>query len=129
MAWGHIFGAWGDLCKRYVGVFAASWRERKSWEGKRYDADEAEFLPAALSLQQTAVSPAPRVAMWLLIVFALLALLWSIFGQVDIVATAQGKIIPSEGTQVVQPIGTATVKAIHVREGQSVRAGDLLIGT
>jgi len=45
----------------------------------------------------------------------------------DIVATARGKIIHSEGTQVVQPVGTATVKAIYVREGQMVRAGDLLI--
>lgn len=127
MAIGHAVGAWTDLCKRYATVFAAAWRERKSWDGKRYRSEEAEFLPAALSLQQQAVSPAPRVAMWLLITFAALALLWSVFGRVDIVVSAQGKIIPSAGTQVVQPIGTATVKAIHVREGQTVRAGDLLI--
>ncbi|MGH8465162.1 MAG: HlyD family type I secretion periplasmic adaptor subunit, partial [Pseudomonas sp.] len=107
--------------------FITAWRERKSWEGKRYRSEEAEFLPSALSLQQQAVSPAPRVAMWLLITFAVLALLWSVFGRVDIVATAQGKIIPSVGTQVVQPIGTAKVRAIYVREGQTVRAGDLLI--
>ncbi|CUI54483.1 Hemolysin secretion protein D%2C chromosomal [Achromobacter xylosoxidans] len=127
MAIGHAVGAWVDLCKRYAIVFMAAWRERKSWNGKRYRSEEAEFLPAALSLQQRAVSPAPRVAMWLLITFAMLALLWSVVGKVDIVATAAGKIIPSVGTQVVQPIGTATVKAIHVREGQVVRAGDLLI--
>ena len=127
MALGHALGAWRDLVRRYGAVFASSWRERKSWERTRYRSDEAEFLPAALSLQQQAVSPAPRVAMWLLIAFAAQALAWSVLGRVDIVATAQGKIIPSEGTQVVQPIGTATVKAIHVREGQAVRAGDLLI--
>lgn len=127
MATGQTVGAWTDLFKRYAKVFAAAWRERKSWDSKRYRSDEAEFLPSALSLQQQAVSPAPRVAMWLLITFAALTLLWSVFGKVDIVATAQGKFIPSAGTQVVQPIGTATVKAIHVREGQAVRAGDLLI--
>lgn len=127
MALGQAMGAWRDLGRRYVAVFASSWHERKSWESKRYRSDEAEFLPAALSLQERTVSPAPRVAMWLLIAFAALALAWSVLGRVDIVATAQGKIIPSEGTQVVQPIGTAAVKAIHVREGQSVRAGDLLI--
>ncbi|WYX08838.1 biotin/lipoyl-binding protein [Achromobacter xylosoxidans] len=120
-------GAWRDLARRYGAVFASSWRERKSRERTRYRGDEAEFLPAALSLQEQTVSPAPRVAMWLLIAFAALALAWSVLGRVDIVATAQGKIIPSEGTQVVQPIGTATIKAIHVREGQAVRAGDLLI--
>lgn len=123
----HTWDAWKDLFKRYGAVFAASWRERGKWDRDRYQADEAEFLPAALALQQQAVSPAPRVAMWLLIVFAFLAVAWSVFGRVDIVATAQGKIIPSEGTQVVQPIGTASVKAIHVREGQQVRAGQLLV--
>ncbi|WP_235816915.1 HlyD family type I secretion periplasmic adaptor subunit [Bordetella ansorpii] len=115
------------MIKRYGAVFATSWKERKQWDTNRYRADEAEFLPAALALQQQAVSPAPRVAMWLLIAFAALAVLWSVFGRVDIVATAQGKIIPSEGTQVVQPIGTASVRAIHVREGQQVRAGQLLV--
>ncbi|OLF53563.1 HlyD family type I secretion periplasmic adaptor subunit [Pseudomonas chlororaphis] len=127
MAWGPTFSAWGDLRKRYASVWAAAWRERKSWERKRHSADEAEFLPAALALQQTVLSPAPRVAMWLMILFAALAVSWSVFGRVDIVATAQGKIIPSEGTQVIQPIGTATVKAIHAREGQFVREGDVLI--
>ena len=126
MALGHAPGAWRDLVRRYGAVFALPGASA-SRERTRYRSDEAEFLPAALSLQQQAVSPAPRVAMWLLIAFAAQALAWSVLGRVDIVATAQGKIIPSEGTQVVQPIGTATVKAIHVREGQAVRAGDLLI--
>ena len=122
-----VIDAWRELLRRYAAVFAASWRERRTWDLKRYQPGEAEFLPAALSLQQQAVSPAPRVAMWLLIVFSVLAVLWSVLGRVDIVATATGKIIPSAGTQVVQPIGTATVKAIHVREGQFVSAGELLV--
>jgi hemolysin D len=123
----HYFGAWSELWRRYGQVFATAWNDRKARDGQRYEASEAEFLPAALALQQTPVSPAPRVLMWLLTSLALLVLLWSIFGRMDIVATAQGKIIHSDGTQVVQPIGTATVKAIYVREGQMVRAGDLLI--
>jgi len=127
MAIGYRLGAWSELWGRYGRVFATAWRDRKALDGQRHDITEAEFLPAALALQQTPVSPLPRALMWLLTSLALLILLWSIFGRMDIVATAQGKIIPSEGTQVVQPIGTATVKAIHVREGQAVRAGDLLI--
>lgn len=127
MTTGHRTGAWADLLGRYWRIVGLAWRERRTLDGQRYEAGEAEFLPAALALQQTPVSPLPRVLMWLLSSLALLTLLWSIFGHMDIVATAQGKIIPSEGTQVVQPIGTATIKAIHVREGQEVQAGDLLI--
>jgi hemolysin D len=41
---------------------------------------EAAFLPAALELQETPVSPAPRIVAWLLMAFALIALMWAIFG-------------------------------------------------
>jgi hemolysin D len=43
------------------------------------------------------------------------------------VASAQGKIIPSGRTKIIQPFETGVVRAIHVRDGQSVKAGDLLI--
>ncbi len=59
--------------------------------------------------------------------FALMALLWAVFGRIDVVATAVGKIIPSDRTKVIQPMETAVVKAIYVRDGQSVQAGQLLI--
>ena len=49
------------------------------------------------------------------------------FGQVDIVASAPGKIIPSGRTKLIQPFETGVVRAIHVRDGQSVKAGDVLI--
>ncbi|AOY98752.1 hemolysin secretion protein D [Cupriavidus sp. USMAHM13] len=116
-----------DLLRRYTGVFSAAWQRREELDGVGYTAAEAAFLPAALSLQEAPVSPAPRVAMWLLMTFALLALLWSIFGRIDVVAVAQGKIVPSHRTKVIQPLETAAVKAIHVTDGQVVRAGDLLL--
>lgn len=78
-------------------------------------------------MQETPAPAAPRVTMWLLMIFAAIAVLWSVFGKMDIVATAQGKIVPNERTKVIQPFERATVKAIHVRDGQSVQAGDVLI--
>jgi len=59
--------------------------------------------------------------------FALIALLWAVFGRIDVVATAIGKIIPNDRTKVIQPMETAVVKAIHVRDGQEVEAGQVLI--
>ncbi|MDX1251900.1 MAG: HlyD family type I secretion periplasmic adaptor subunit [Gammaproteobacteria bacterium] len=116
-----------DLLKRYAAVFAWSWRDRKRHDGRARLPHEAQFLPAALALQEMPVSPLPRVAMWLLMAFALIALLWAVFGRIDIVATAQGKIVPNDRTKVIQPIETATVKAIHVVDGQGVKAGEVLI--
>jgi hemolysin D len=119
--------AFGDLIKRYSAAFGLAWQRRAEMETVQRLPYEAQFLPAALSLQETPVSPAPRIAMWLLIGFAALTLIWSIFGHIDVVATAQGKIVPNDRTKTIQPFETATVKAIHVADGQTVKDGDILI--
>jgi hemolysin D len=119
--------AFGDLLQRYGAVWRHAWQHRKEMEPEPRQPHEAQFLPAALSLQETPVSPAPRVAMWLIIAFALLALLWSVFGQIDVVATAQGKIVPNDRTKTIQPFETASVRAIRVSDGQAVKAGDVLV--
>lgn len=119
--------ALGDLLRRYGAAFRHAWRHRAELEPVERLPHEAQFLPAALSLQETPVSPAPRVAMWLLIGFMVLTLLWAVFGRMDVVATAQGKIVPNDRTKTIQSFDTASVKAIHVTDGQRVKAGDLLI--
>ncbi|MES2771821.1 MAG: HlyD family type I secretion periplasmic adaptor subunit [Pseudomonadota bacterium] len=116
-----------DLVKRYLNVLRNVWRIRAQLEPPKRSQHEAEFLPAALALQETPVSPAPRIAMWLIIAFALIALIWSIFGQVEVVATAHGKIVPNDRSKVIQPFETATVKRILVSDGQTVVAGDTLL--
>lgn len=117
----------GDLLRRYGAVFAHAWRERKKFDSPARKSYEAQFLPAALELLETPVSPAPRVAMWLLIAFAAIAVLWAVFGKIDVVATAHGKIVPDDRTKVIQSFETATVKAIHVNDGQEVKAGQVLV--
>lgn len=121
------FQAVGDLVSRYLAVLQHAWRERRHFELQPRLPHETQFLPAALALQETPVSPAPRMAMWLLMAFALIALVWSIFGKFDVVATAQGKIVPNGRTKVIQPIETATVRAIYATDGQEVKAGDVLL--
>ena len=50
-----------------------------------------------------------------------------VFGKIDIVASAPGKILPSGRIKVVQPFATGVVRAIHVQDGETVKAGDVLI--
>ncbi len=116
-----------DLLKRYGAVFRHAWHERANLDPRPRLPHEAQFLPAALELQETPVSPAPRVTMWLLMTFATIALLWAIFGHMDVVAVAHGKIVPNDRTKVIQPIDTATIKAIKVSDGQMVKAGEVLV--
>jgi hemolysin D len=116
-----------DLLKRYAAVFGHVWKIRKDLDPPQRLPHEAAFLPAALELQETPVSPAPRIVGWLLIAFAFIALLWAGFGHIDVVAVAQGRIVPNAGSKLIQPIDTAAVKAIHVVDGQAVKAGQVLV--
>lgn len=89
--------------------------------------DELAFLPAALEIVETPPSPVGRaVAIAIAAVFTA-ALAWASIGTVDIVAVAPGKIIPSGRTKTIQPFETGVVRAIYVSDGQSVKAGDVLI--
>jgi multidrug efflux pump subunit AcrA (membrane-fusion protein) len=88
---------------------------------------ELAFLPAALEIVETPPPPlAGAIGAAIIAVFCL-AIAWASIGRVDIVATAPGKIIPSERTKVIQPFETGVVRAIHVSDGQSVAAGQVLI--
>lgn len=115
------------LGHRYRRAWRESWRRRKEMDAPKRLSHEIQFLPAALELQDKPVHPAPRIFMWVIIVFAALSLLWAYLGKIDVVATATGKIIPSGKTKVIQTSETAVVKAIHVTDGQVVKAGQLLL--
>ena len=93
----------------------------------RRNEHELAFLPAALEITERPPSPIGRTIAATVIALFCLALGWASIGSVDIVATAPGKIIPSGRTKVIQPFETGVVRAIRVRDGQSVRAGDVLI--
>ncbi|MES9856995.1 MAG: HlyD family type I secretion periplasmic adaptor subunit [Sedimenticola sp.] len=88
---------------------------------------EIEFLPAALEIQERPPSPTGRSIIWIIVLFFLSAWIWAWFGHVDIVAVAQGRIIPSGHSKVIQPLVLGTVTAINVEEGQAVQAGEVLI--
>lgn len=120
-------GTFIGLAKRYLRCWQHAWAGRAEMDRERLGQDEAEFLASALALQRTPVSPAPHAAIWLLMAFSLLALLWACFGQLDIVASASGKVIVSGNTKAIQALTTASIHEIHVSEGDSVQAGQLLL--
>ncbi|THF65230.1 HlyD family type I secretion periplasmic adaptor subunit [Pseudothauera rhizosphaerae] len=120
-------GARTDLLRRYAAAWRHAWQRRRTMDAPLRFAHEAQFLPPALALQDTPVHPAPRLIQWTIMAFAVLALLWAWFGHIDVVATATGRIVPSGKSKLIQPSEVAVVKAIHVYDGQRVRAGDLLV--
>jgi hemolysin D len=115
------------LLARYRAIFGAAWAVRHELAGPRRLADEAAFLPAALSLQETPVHPAPRRAAYALMALFAIALAWAALGEVDIVAVAPGRIVVSERTKMIQPLERSVVKQVLVRDGERVRAGQPLV--
>lgn len=76
----------------------------------RRDREEVAFLPAALEIMETPPSPLGRAIVVTIAGVFCLALAWASLGRIDIVASAPGKIIPSDRTKVVQPFETGVVR-------------------
>ncbi|MGH8729419.1 MAG: HlyD family type I secretion periplasmic adaptor subunit [Burkholderiales bacterium] len=89
--------------------------------------DASEFAPDILKLQEEPPSPLSRFVLFL--VLSLLAALfaWAFYGHLDIIAIAEGKLVPKTYLKIVQPSESGIVKDILVREGQKVQAGQVLM--
>jgi len=116
------------LLSRHWSVWRAAWQaERGQALGSIPGGHSTEFLPAVLEIQQAPPSPIGRAILWTILAVFTSGVLWATFGWIDIVATAQGKIIPSGYSKVIQPYEVGVVAAIHVQNGQLVKRGEVLI--
>jgi hemolysin D len=119
--------AWKEWWARHAAVARAAWQMRHELAGPRRETDELAFLPAHLSWRETPPHPAPRRVAWALCGLLMLTLAWACWAQVDIVAIAAGRIVVSQRNKTIQPLEASVVKAIHVKDGDRVSAGQLLV--
>lgn len=94
---------------------------------KSISGQEREFLPAALEILETPANPIGRAVALSLAAFFVIAVTWASIGEIDIVAVAQGRVVPHGGVKHIQPREIGNVRAIYVTDGQHVEAGELLI--
>ena len=95
-------------------------------DGKGKEA-ETEFLPAILEVIETPPSPTGRLIMWTMLFILVVAFVWSVFGHINEVAVAPGKVIPTGQVKTIQVKNKSIVKEIHVKEGQHVEKGEVLV--
>lgn len=86
-----------------------------------------DFAPEILAIQQRPPSPMPRFVLYTLLVLFAILLVWALVGKLDIVATAQGRLVPKTYVKIVQPADAGIVKEILVSEGDHVSAGQVLL--
>lgn len=85
------------------------------------------FTTASLVMQLQPPAYVLRMVSLGICAMAALSLLFACFSKMDIVVSAQGRIIPSGKSKVVQPLEPGLVRAVLVRDGQSVHEGDVLV--
>jgi HlyD family secretion protein len=88
--------------------------------------DAIDFAPDILRLQQEPPSPLPRAILYLLGTLLVALTAWSMIGRLNIIAVASGKLVPQTYVKVVQPASAGIIKEILVREGDAVKAGQVL---
>src|SRR5258706_6665828 len=93
----------------------------------RIQADPRDFQPALVRLQEAPPNPLGRRVLWVTLAFVAALILWATFGKLDIVAVAEGKLVPDTYLKIVQPTDSGVVKEILVKEGQSVTSGQVLM--
>ncbi|WP_085315366.1 HlyD family type I secretion periplasmic adaptor subunit [Derxia lacustris] len=123
----HRLQAVGVLAGHYARTFGHFWSIRHQTPTGLFREDEAQFLPAALALQETPPSRTVRLLGGVLVALVLTALLWSFLGHLDIVVNAQGKVIPSQRVKTIAAVETGSVVRLDVNEGQTVTAGQVLL--
>lgn len=85
------------------------------------------FCPRLLQVAERPPSPKPRLMLLLLLGLLVALFVWAVYGRLDVVARAEGRLVPEGRVKVVQPFERGRVKRILVEEGDRVAEGQTLV--
>jgi len=91
------------------------------------ETDALDFAPSMVQLQEKPPAPLGRTVLRTVAILFCCVMLWAVLGRLDIVAVAEGKLVPKTYLKIVQPSEQGIVKEILVKEGQAVIKGQLLM--
>lgn len=119
--------SWVQEMRRHWAVVRSALADDKARRALLTEAEEVDFLPAALEAIERPVSPTARASSWLLMAGLAVTLAWLVIGKVDVVASAPGRILPGGNSKLVQSAGSGVIGAIHVSDGDHVKQSQPLI--
>jgi hemolysin D len=93
----------------------------------RLDAQAIEFAPGLLAIQECPPPKLPRAVLFAVAALCSVMLLWATFGKLDIVAVAEGKLVPQTYVKIVQPAEAGIITEILVKEGDAVESGQVMV--
>ena len=77
-------------------------------------------------IQNEVPSHIGRIVLWAVSVLVFILIIWATLGKLDIIATAEGKLVPQTLVKIVQPAEAGVVKQLLVNEGDLVKQGQVL---
>ncbi len=86
-----------------------------------------DFAPDLLAIQERPPERLPRAILASVVALVAILLAWAAFAKLDIVASADGRLVPASFTKVVQPSEAGVVSEILVKDGDAVRLGQVLL--
>ena len=98
----------------------------KAWVDRYAGAPATTVAASANGMGQ--IRRASLFMLWAIAGFFVLMFIWIAFAEVDNVTRAEGRVIPSAKLQVIQNLEGGIVAEILVKQGQTVKAGDKLVG-
>lgn len=121
-----LWGTLRNLLGRYCNILGRCFSMKKSISSMRYSITEAEFLPAALALQESPPSPMPRIGGWTLSIMMVFGVIYSIAAKVDIVVVGDGIIIENSRSRSISAVATSKLLGFRVSEGDTVHKGQII---
>jgi len=89
--------------------------------------DYHDFKPILAEIEERPTNPLGTYFLWTIISLMVVTILGLIILKIDVVVTARGKIIPLGDVKIVQPLETGVIIKVHIKEGDYVKKGDILL--
>jgi len=110
------------------------WRALEHWVDRRFGDEEFSqqelaqaFKPDAAAIEEAPVPLSAHIALYTVLALLIIAILWSIFGSVDRIVVAPGKVATRTPMIVMQPFTTSRILQVDVKAGDHVRKGQVLV--
>lgn len=124
-----------EIWYRILEFFTPGWRKVDHWIDDRFGNDELRrddavaqnFKTDATAIEEAPVSLGIHAALYVVLALLVAAILWSIFGTLDRIVVAQGKIATRTPLIVMSPYTTSRILQVNVKAGDHVRKGQVLV--
>ncbi len=97
-----------------------------SMKSKKISQEVLEYQPDAVEIEERPVPGRVRWVLYIILASLVAIVIGAVVFKVDRIVVAQGKLITTSPTIVIQSLNTAVIRSIEVQVGESVAKGQLL---